>query len=127
MDVNGIMVGRSHLSYEWRAGIGPLVWLGMGSSRFALCLCHHLPERSVPFFGLERYLCSRCLGVLLGWVFGLFVHFGGVHLPLQVIATMIMPLVIDGTTQGLGWRLSTNSIRLATGLLCGAAVAVGVV
>lgn len=123
--MTGMGVGRVRLTYEWRAGIGPLIRLGVGDSRFALCLCHHLPERSVPFFGLERYLCSRCLGLLLGGVTGLVLRHGGLHLPVPIAAALVLPLVIDGVTQGLGWRSSTNGLRLATGLLCGAAMVVG--
>ncbi|WP_460373588.1 DUF2085 domain-containing protein [Methanocalculus sp. MC3] len=84
-----------------------------------LCFCHRKKERSIPFFGLEKYLCSRCLGMYLGFVSGLFFVIVGFRLPFWILIPFFIPMVIDGTTQLMGLRKSNNCLRLITGLLFG--------
>ena len=72
-------------------------------------------------------ICARCTGFYLGLLAGIpaglvismFTHFALLHMTLIMMAG-VAPLVVDGGTQYLGWRESTNGIRLATGLLGGA-------
>ena len=71
-------------------------------------------------------LCSRCfgfyLGLLLGIPFGLFLltlpHMGMLPMIL-VLGAGMGPFFLDGFTQYMGWRESTNGVRLGTGLLAG--------
>ncbi|RPI37830.1 MAG: DUF2085 domain-containing protein [Methanoregulaceae archaeon] len=54
-------MGRSGLCRVkgvWVAGVG-------------FCFCHRRKDRSIWFFGREKVLCSRCLGILLGGTAGL--------------------------------------------------------
>jgi len=91
-------------------------------------VCHQIPERTL-WIG-NRYLpvCARCTGAY----FGLYI--GYLLLPLRrkeesgppnlwIILLMTAPMIVDATTQLIGFRTSTNEIRLMTGLLFGVALA----
>jgi uncharacterized membrane protein len=91
-------------------------------------VCHQLPERSFWVGGHYLPVCARDTGVYLGFFIGYML------LPLRkkdacgppnlwMTLLMTMPMVIDGTTQLVGFRTSTNELRLLTGLLFGAALA----
>lgn len=86
--------------------------------RICFCLCHHLPERSIKFFGIEKYLCARCFGVLSGTILGLLFLF---FYPLNLIWSLffIMPLCVDGFLQLVTQYSSTNPRRFITGFLYG--------
>jgi uncharacterized membrane protein len=87
--------------------------------------CHQIPERSISIFGSPMGLCARCfsfytafwitvpISILIKghkyWRFGIF---------------LIIPLLLDGLTQLLGLRTSTNHIRIITGILAGIGVAI---
>jgi uncharacterized membrane protein len=107
---------------EWITGIGPVFSVKSTRKKYSLCLCHHKPERSIPFFGVERYLCARCLGTCFGGITGIIVlSFGAIPSLVQSLLLMI-PLGIDGFLQLLTEYESRNSIRLVTGLLFGIAI-----
>lgn len=81
-----------------------------------LCFCHHLPERSIRFFGIENYLCARCFGMLCGIIPGLvFLIFS--PLPLILALPLTLPMIIDGFVQMLTCYESTNFRRFSTGML----------
>ncbi|MGH1364041.1 MAG: DUF2085 domain-containing protein [Calditrichia bacterium] len=84
-----------------------------------LTSCHRLPERSFFFRGKQLPLCARCSGLLVGCLTYPFFIFDILTLPLSVLLFLHLPLVIDGTTQALGKRLSTNGMRLITGIMAG--------
>jgi len=70
-------------------------------------------------------ICARCFGIYLGMSLGILIFLAfGLWLrkasPVW-IALASAPLIIDGGTQLLALRESTNQLRLATGLLAGAA------
>ncbi len=94
-------------------------------------LCHQLPQRSFFLFGHKLAVCARCTGVYLGLFVGgvfaaLLLSFGAMQKPLGmgVFLVALAPAFVDGTTQLVGLRQSTNVLRLATGFLAGAAVSV---
>lgn len=103
--------------------------IGNGASpRWALpfrAICHGLPERSLALFGTTIPVCARCTGIYAGVLAGLALF------PLisklrervmrMVALAALMPLAIDGLTQLSGLRESTNSLRIATGLIAGLA------
>lgn len=69
-------------------------------------------------------VCARCFGIYLGLAAGLLIFLAGYRflqhpMPLPALAGCILPLALDGTTQALLLRESTNSLRLATGVLAG--------
>jgi uncharacterized membrane protein len=74
-------------------------------------------------------ICARCTGFYLGLLIGILpglVLSTITHLtlvPMTVVMVLgIAPMAIDGGTQYLGWRKSTNGIRLATGLIAGVVI-----
>lgn len=90
--------------------------------------CHGMPERSLTVFGEAMPICARCFGVYAGLLAGIAVfaarpsiHEGAARGLLLVAA---LPIAIDGLTQAAGLRLSTNPLRLATGLLAAIAFAI---
>jgi len=90
-------------------------------------VCHQIPERTL-WIG-DRYLpvCARCTGAYLG------LYIGYLILPLRrkeesgppnlwITLLMTAPMIVDATTQLIGFRTSTNELRLMTGLLFGVAL-----
>jgi uncharacterized membrane protein len=69
-------------------------------------------------------ICSRCTGFYLGIFCGLlflFIHFLAFSYFQLIILTIIamIPMALDGFTQLVGLRKSSNLTRLLTGLFCG--------
>jgi uncharacterized membrane protein len=103
-----------------------LHWLGFG-------LCHQLPERSFFGGGVQLPVCARDTGIYVGFCVALAL-IALLHRPERrrgfptawgwaAFALMIGSMAIDGGTQYVGLRSSTNELRLLTGLLSGFAVA----
>ncbi len=101
-------------------------WLGFG-------LCHQLPERSFSGGGVQLPVCARDTGIYVGFVVAMFL-ISALHRPDRprelpspagwvAFALMVGSMAIDGLTQYAGFRLSTNELRLMTGLLTGFGVA----
>ncbi len=91
-------------------------------------VCHQLPERSLWVDGYYLSVCARCTGIYLGFYIGYSVlHFRNTKSKgppnLLVTLSMVLPIVVDGTGQWLGFWTSTNSVRLFTGLLFGTSIA----
>jgi uncharacterized membrane protein len=107
------------IQFAWKEKIGPVMYITFRGKQYGFCACHHDPDRSVPFFGLEKYFCSRCLGIILGAVAGICLRVLHIQIPLLVALALMIPLVVDGGTQALDLRMSNNYLRLATGFLCG--------
>jgi len=90
--------------------------------------CHQLDERSLHIFGFKFAVCARCAGVYFGALISMLIYpkfkrIDDAKMPsYRIIALLATPLALDSLTQLLGFRESTNSLRLATGLLLGAAI-----
>lgn len=77
--------------------------------------CHNLPERSFFVKGRQFHICSRCTGIIIGYLFSIFL------LPFsfqfsRIFLFAIILMILDGGTQYLGWRESNNLLRFFTGL-----------
>lgn len=81
--------------------------------------CHQMPERSFFFRGRQFPICARCTGILIGYIIGIIyiLTFKELHIFLELL--LMIPLLIDGTGQYLGYFRSTNVRRLLTGILAG--------
>lgn len=112
------IIGR-RIDFFWDQSIGPVLVIIIRNQPYGLCLCHRLEERSIWFFGLERYLCARCIGLLLGGLIGISIFRLGFQLPVVTGLLFLIPMTIDGLTQAFGLRESTNSLRVTTGFLFG--------
>ncbi len=107
-----------------------------------LVWCHRLPERSWHFRG-KPVLCWRCTGITVGFfipfvtfiallsaIIMLLIPFSPLlFVPniwwFLIVVALIIPLVADGFSQGLGYRQSNNVIRFITGTLYGIGMSLG--
>jgi uncharacterized membrane protein len=90
-------------------------------------VCHQIPERTLWIGGNYLPVCARDTGAYLGLCMGYLL------LPLRrkeacgppnlwMTSLMVTPMIIDALTQVLGFRTSTNELRLVTGCLFGVAL-----
>ncbi|NQT24586.1 DUF2085 domain-containing protein [candidate division KSB1 bacterium] len=87
--------------------------------RIQACFCHHEVVKGFSLFSVNRYLCSRCLGICLGSILAIFFYYLGIQVGLLAAFFLIMPLVIDGIFQTLRIYQSRNDIRMISGALFG--------
>ncbi len=108
------------LQLEWDSEIGPILFFNIENHRFGLCFCHKRKDRSFWFFGLENFFCSRCLGIVIGGIFGLLLFaLYAYHVGEFFSLLFLLPLIIDGLFQAFGKRESTNTTRFVTGFIFG--------
>lgn len=91
----------------------------MGTYKMQLVACHRKPERSFFYKGKQFPICSRCTGIILGYLSMPLFLFRIIDVSLWIALLLNVPAFIDGTTQIVGWRLSNNWLRFITGLMCG--------
>jgi uncharacterized membrane protein len=116
----------------WLAGIFLAPYLRSLSSPWAPFIyalyspfCHQVPERSFSCFGYPLSVCARCLGIYSGMLFGLVLYpfiRGGrqVRVPeSKVFFVLSAPIVLDTAANFIRLWRSSNSVRLATGVLWG--------
>lgn len=80
--------------------------------------CHQMPERSFFYKGYQFSVCARCTGLIIGYLLGVLIYFLKV-LNWKIAIILCIPLVLDGGSQYLNWRISNQVLRLITGILCG--------
>ena len=107
------------IKIEWDDSIGPILFLNIKNRRLGFCFCHRIKDRSIWFFGLEKVLCSRCLGIFLGGIIGLILIIYQYRIDLIWSILLLVPLIFDGVTQALNYRQSNNYFRLITGFIFG--------
>lgn len=83
-------------------------------------MCHGIPRRCLTIAGAPMPICARCVGIYIGLIAGLVTFTIVPWVRERWLRTAVfvaaLPLAIDGITQALGLRESTNSLRLATGI-----------
>ncbi|HTY91629.1 MAG TPA: DUF2085 domain-containing protein [Methanocella sp.] len=111
-------------------GPAPLaVGISDGIFRFFSLFCHQLPWRSLFYDDIQMPVCARCASIYvataLGLIFFRLKGYGDREFRMNwlLFALLLAPTGIDGTTQLLGWRESTNALRLVTGVPYGLAYA----
>ena len=108
----------------WLIAHGAPMWLRL-AFRMA---CHGIPRRCIELWGVPMPICARCVGLYAGFFTGLLLF--RVLPPIQerflkiVAVAAAIPLAIDGGTQLMLLRESTNPLRLATGIAAGLAFGV---
>jgi uncharacterized membrane protein len=86
--------------------------------------CHQLLERSYTINGNQMPFCSRDLGAFIGLVAGMALAFSGrLRVNWKMALLLLVPMGLDGGAQLISSYESTNSVRLATGILAGVGVA----
>lgn len=81
--------------------------------------CHRLPERSFIVAGSQLPICSRCCGIVIGYIAGLIAITLGFNVPLEILLLLPLPLVADGLGQHYGKWMSNNARRFLTGISFG--------
>jgi len=86
-------------------------------------ICHRIPERSFFIKGHQFPVCARCTGFYISLIFYFFYayYFYVDYNPALIIFAilLLMPAIIDGSTQLIKYRESNNILRLITGLMGG--------
>lgn len=90
-------------------------------------LCHGIASRCLVVFGVPMPICARCAAIYAGLIIGVVIvqllpsmRERGARI---VLAVAITPMGIDGMTQLVRLRESTNDLRVATGVMAGIALA----
>jgi uncharacterized membrane protein len=104
---------------QWEDRVGPILYIGIKGHTFGFCVCHRRKDRSFHFLGLENFLCSRCLGAVIGGMIAIILRFGGFLFPVILSVVFVIPLIIDGLHQAIFKKESNNLLRFITGILCG--------
>ena len=88
--------------------------------------CHQIPSRCLTLYGNPLAVCTRCLGIYLGFFLGtsLFPVVRGLSsesLPkAKILILMSFPIVIDFAANVVSLWASPHVLRLATGMIWGA-------
>ncbi len=90
-------------------------------------VCHQMSERSLWVGGHYLPVCARCTGAYLGFYIGYLIlpfrNKKSIGPPnIYITLSMVAPIVIDGFGQFFGLWISTNDLRLVTGLLFGTSI-----
>jgi uncharacterized membrane protein len=101
--------------------IGPILIFESNKMKVGLAFCHRRKDRSIKMSKYTLPLCARCTGLWLGFAVGLLFRFAGLHAPPTFAVALMLPLIIDGLTQLVGYRESNNQLRILTGVLFGIA------
>ena len=90
-----------------------------------LLMCHGIPHRCLTLFGTHMPICARCVAIYAGFIAGIALFPIAKRIEERamriVLACAAAPIFLDGVTQAMGLRESTNPLRMATGLMVGVA------
>jgi Predicted membrane protein len=87
--------------------------------------CHRNPDRCITINGKPMKICSRCLSMLIGYLF-IPLSFQ-LSLPFIIGILCQIPMITDGYTQLKKWRTSNNCLRIITGLISGFGLSICIV
>lgn len=88
-------------------------------------ICHQIPTRCLTLDGYPLAVCTRCLGIYIGFFLGttLFPFFRGLSsesLPkARILVLLSIPIVIDTAANVVSLWASPHWLRLITGLIWG--------
>jgi uncharacterized membrane protein len=92
-----------------------------------LFICHKIPARSFFYKGKQFPICSRCTGILIGYIIGIILLVLTIFWPFfllkpLIVLILLIPLVLDGMIQYFTKYESNNIKRLITGILAGISI-----
>jgi len=116
--VNMLTLGLFKIECNWSKRAGPYLLVKYKNKRLKLFLiCHRKKERCIQICGHTSFLCARCTGLYMGAIVSLFLSLIGLVLSPYLGLVLVLPMLLDGFSQLLGFRESNNVTRLLTGLL----------
>jgi uncharacterized membrane protein len=87
--------------------------------------CHGIVSRCFLLWGVPMPICARCTAIYAGLFLGLLSFMAVPWMKEQVLRVIlfisVIPLAVDGITQLLHFRESTNALRFGTGFVVGLA------
>jgi len=91
--------------------------------------CHQYEPRCLHLFGFTTGICARCFAFYLGSILTYLACIIAskkrhVSINQKLLFLMLLPLVIDGSTQAILARESNNMLRIVTGIMAGVAVTI---
>lgn len=91
---------------------------------FTKFICHKRPERTFKYKNHYFPVCARCTGFYLGILFSFIILLLFIHSIKEINLVfygliLLVPMIIDGITQFLKFRISNNPLRFITGLIGG--------
>lgn len=91
-------------------------------------MCHGIESRCLFVGGTAMPICARCSGIYAGMFFAtllfpLIARLWRLLAGKAFLTLAVLPLAIDGVTQAIGFRESTNTLRIITGIVAGCALA----
>jgi uncharacterized membrane protein len=90
--------------------------------------CHGIPERCLYLWNVPMPICARCTAIYVGLIvsIALFLILPRIteRVARIVLCVAAVPMAIDGFTQLAKLRVSTNTLRIETGLVLGIAFGV---
>ena len=83
-------------------------------------LCHGIIARCLTLWGAPMPICARCSAIYAGLVIGSLLFSAtwkwiDPRIMRGLLVLAALPIAVDGITQAIGLRQSTNFLRLATG------------
>jgi uncharacterized membrane protein len=83
-------------------------------------MCHGIPRRCLTLWSVPMPICARCTAIYAGMVGGIAFFLAAWRLlderwMRRVAVAGLIPMVLDGGTQALRLRESTNGLRIGTG------------
>ena len=85
------------------------------------CGCHQREDRSFKIKGWQFPICSRCTGILVGQLLGIFIYIFQFRISIYISCIFLFIMFLDWYIQYKKIRESTNIRRLITGTLAGIA------
>ncbi|HXH93103.1 MAG TPA: DUF2085 domain-containing protein [Thermoanaerobaculia bacterium] len=90
--------------------------------------CHGIPERCLYLWNTPMPICARCTAIYVGLALSALLFRILPRMKEQtaryILYGAVLPMAIDGLTQLVHLRLSSNPLRIETGLLAGLAFGV---
>jgi uncharacterized membrane protein len=85
-------------------------------------MCHGIPSRCLTIWSVPMPLCARCTAIYAGMLGGIAFFLAAwrwidERWAKGLAIAGVVPMVIDGGTQALRLRESTNDLRIATGFI----------
>ena len=85
------------------------------------CGCHQREDRSFKIKGWQFPICSRCTGILVGQLLGIFIYIFQFRISIYISCIFLFIMFLDWYIQYKKIRESTNIRRFITGTLAGVA------